>query len=208
MSDEYEPKVWRCLIREVRAGDTFADIGAFHGLYACAVGKRVGKEGRVYAFKPDPNNVSFLKEHVGLNHLENIATVENKAVSSKSGLVSFNSGRGSESRIDVTKASGFMVPVVTIQDYFIGRKIDLLKIDVEGFEQTVLEGAMNLLKDPKRRPRAIYIEMHPFAWAVSGASSQQILTLLHQGGYELFALDGQPVNEIKSYGEAIARPLA
>src|ERR1039457_3574457 len=71
MRDEYEPEVWRNLMGEVRAGDSFVDIGAFHGLYTVAVGKRVGKEGRVYAFEPDPANFSFLKEHITLNHLEN-----------------------------------------------------------------------------------------------------------------------------------------
>ena len=206
MSDEYEPEVWRSLMREVRTGDTFVDIGAFHGLYTIAVGNRVGKDGRVFAFEPDPNNLSFLKEHIILNHLENITTIEDKAVSSKSGLTFFNSGCGSESQINATATSGFTVPVVTIQDSFLGQTIDLLKIDVEGFEQAVLEGAMDLLKDGRRRPRAIYIEMHPYAWEASGASSQRILSLLRDAGYGLFTLDGKPLSEIKSYGEAVARP--
>src|ERR1039458_7395867 len=109
LSDEYEPEVWRNLMGEVKAGDTFVDIGSFHGLYAVAVGKRAGQTGRVYAFEPDQVNFSFLKEHISLNHLEDIATIENKAVSSKTGLVFFNSGRGLESGIDSTATSGFTV---------------------------------------------------------------------------------------------------
>jgi|CZKV01.1.fsa_nt_gi hypothetical protein len=43
LSDEYEPEVWRSLMGQVKAGDTFADIGSFHGLYAVAVGKRAAR---------------------------------------------------------------------------------------------------------------------------------------------------------------------
>jgi len=103
--------------------------------------------------------------------------------------------------------NGQQVSVITLDEYFKDRKVNLLKIDVEGFEQAVLEGAVNLLKDKQRRPRAIFIEMHPFAWPVSGASSPGILALLARAGYGLFYLDNQPVRQIERYGEVIARPL-
>ena len=194
-------------MEEVKTGDVFVDVGAFHGLYSMAVGKRVGDQGRVYAFEPEPNNYRLLKEHISLNHLEAVVIPETKAVSSQSGFASFVSGRGPESRLATGGSVKNNVEVVTLDDFIKLEKIDILKIDVEGFEQAVLGGAMGLLKDTTRHPRAIYIEMHPFAWEASGASSQGILSLLGEAGYGLFALDGQPLNEIKNYGEAIARPL-
>src|ERR1700716_4361008 len=51
--ETYEPDVWRVLMAEIRPGDTFVDVGAFIGLYAVAVGLRLGRRGRVVAFEPD-----------------------------------------------------------------------------------------------------------------------------------------------------------
>ena len=208
VSDVYEPEVWPALMRELRPGDVFVDVGAYIGLYAIAVGRRLGRPGAVYAYEPDPNNFAALVEHIAINQLQGVVKPENLAVSSTSGTAYFKFNCGVESRINPAATSGTKVSVVTLQDQFAGRKIDLLKIDVEGFEQAVLEGAVKLLADARLKPRAIYIEMHPFAWPVSGATSAGILSLLHAAGYALFTLDGRPLNEIKEYGEAIARPVA
>jgi len=207
MSDRYEPEVWKCLMREVKPGDVFVDVGAFFGFYSMAVGKRVGPQGRVYAFEPDPGNCYFLEEHIRLNHLEAVVTPETKAVSSQSGFASFVTGRGPESRLATGGPVKNNVEVVTLDDFIKVGKVDILKIDVEGFEQAVLAGAKNLLRDEKRRPRAIFIEMHPFAWGISGASSEGIIALLQEAGYGLFDLAQKPMNRITAYGEAIARPL-
>jgi len=194
-------------MREVLPGDCFVDVGAFHGLYAIAVGKRVGSSGRVVAFEPDPANHGFLAEHIHLNQLKKIVTPEIKAVSSHSGMASFLPSRGPESRLETGSTNGRQVSVITLDDYFKSERINLLKIDVEGFEQAVLEGSAGLLNDKQRRPRAIFIEMHPFAWPVSGASSQGILAILREAGYGLFTLDQKPMDYIMRYGEAVARPL-
>lgn len=207
MRDEYEPEVWRCLMRQVRPGDVFVDVGAFHGLYSIAVGQRVGPQGRVFAFEPDPDNYRLLEEHIRLNHLEGLVRPENKAVSAQAGRAAFLAGRGSESRLETSGVGGREVAVVALAEYLSGTGVDLLKIDVEGFEQAVLEGAVGLLQDPRRRPRAIFVEMHPFAWPVSGASSEAILALLRAVGYRLLSLDGEPMLQISRYGEAVAWPL-
>jgi hypothetical protein len=49
--------------------------------------------------------------------------------------------------------------------------------------------------------------MHPFAWGISGASSEGILAILQEAGYGLFDLAQKPMNRVTAYGEAIARPL-
>lgn len=207
MGDTCEPEVWRSLMGEVKVGDVFVDVGAYHGLYSIAVGKRVGRSGRVYSFEPDPEPFEMLQENVNLNGLQDIVTVEKKAVATACGVMFFDSGLHSASHLNLAGTSGIQVPVVALQDYLQDRRMDLLKIDVEGFEQAVLAGTVQLLNDIRRRPRAIYIEMHPFAWQQSGTTSSGVLSLLDAAGYGLFSLDGQSVTEVTCYSEVIARPL-
>jgi hypothetical protein len=99
MVDTYEPEVWRHVMAEVRHGDVFVDVGAFIGLYASAVGKRVGHDGRVIAFEPDEVNYRVLRQNVRLNGLHRTLQTENKAVGAKSGEALFTGGKGMESRL-------------------------------------------------------------------------------------------------------------
>lgn len=204
-SEVYEPAVWRQVMTEVRPGDVFVDVGAFVGLYTLAVVRRVEKGGQVFAFEPDVLNYELLREHCRINTVSSSVVAENKAVGSKVGQVGFAGGRGLESRIETEESAAQVVDMVTLDSYFGGRKIDILKIDVEGFEQAVLEGAAALLSDQSRRPRAIFIEVHPFAWSISGATSDGLLALLQSRGYSISQLDGLPVSEIAAYGEIVAR---
>ena len=86
-----------------------------------------------------------------------------------------------------------------------GERIDILKIDVEGFEEMVLRGAQNLLCTAAFRPRTIFIEVHPYAWASLGSGSTALLRLLNQAGYRVETLEGLPVRSIERYGEIVAR---
>jgi hypothetical protein len=70
----------------------------------------------------------------------------------------------------------------------------------------VLDGAAQLLFDPARRPRLIYIEVHPFAWPALGSSSESLRSLLHTMGYELRTLSGQLVEHMSSWEHLVACP--
>jgi hypothetical protein len=94
--------------------------------------------------------------------------------------------------------------MVTLDSFFQRQKLDLVKIDVEGYEENVLNGAINLLADKHRSPRRIYIEMHPFAWDKLGTTDKSILRLLKSFGYETYTLAGFPVIKIDSWTEVIS----
>ena len=94
--------------------------------------------------------------------------------------------------------------MVTLDEIFGQRRVDVIKIDVEGYEEKVLEGGRSLLQDHARSPRRIYIEVHPFAWNGVGTTDSSLLHLLKHVGYCVFDLGGQPVRKIESYGEIIA----
>jgi hypothetical protein len=81
--EEYEREVWRALMAELKAGDTFVDVGAFVGLYTIAVARRLQSSGRVVAFEPDNRNYSLLEEQVRLNRLQGHTELHHVAVSDR-----------------------------------------------------------------------------------------------------------------------------
>jgi hypothetical protein len=80
-----------------------------------------------------------------------------------------------------------------------------LKIDVEGYEEMVLRGTSRLLHTPELKPRTIFIEVHPYAWASMNTTSSSLLGLLKNAGYRVHTVDGRPVDCIERYGEIVAR---
>ncbi len=214
VTEEYKPDVWASLMSELRRDDTLADVGAYYGLYAVAVAKRMGAEGRVVAFEPSAANRAVLQEHLRLNHVEEKVEVVAAAVGSETGRVSFAGNNFSESHVvagqetaasNTGSVSTESVEMVTLDGHFAGMKLDILKIDVEGFEEQVLRGADKLLRDAARDPRVLYIEVHPFAWHHLGTTGESLLALLASHGFTTTFVDGRPANKIEDYGEIIAR---
>src|SRR6185295_8656434 len=158
-------------------------------------------------FEPDPKNASVLTDHVRLNGLEDRVKIITAAVGAHDGFVEFSSNK-SESHISSGNGNGSSnvqrVPAVTLDSVFAEDKLDVLKIDVEGFEEMVLRGAKTLLIDPSRCPRAIFIEVHPYAWSELGVSSDSLLSFLNETGYHVKTLSGDDSQRIESYGEVVA----
>jgi FkbM family methyltransferase len=202
VQEVYEPEVWRHLMGQVKPGDIVADVGAYIGLYTIAVGKRIGPKGRVVAFEPNPENFHFLKEHVRLNGLADRVELFQAAVGSSDGSICLK-WRGSESYVQL-QGDGQPVPAVCLDTLFANRRLDVLKVDVEGYEEEVLRGAVDLLRDERRGPRLIVIEVHPYAWGPVGTTGKSLLGLLESCRYSVTDLDGKPVNRLASYGHILA----
>ncbi|HSS19401.1 MAG TPA: FkbM family methyltransferase [Pyrinomonadaceae bacterium] len=212
ISEEYEPEVWRALLGEVRPGDVIADVGSYVGLYAVALAKRVGATGRVIAFEPESSNHQALKEHIELNKVVDRVTLVRAAVGDRRGFVEMSSNLDSShvsgSVVTATDSASAAVPCVTLDEFFADQKLDLLKIDVEGFEEKVLQGAASLLTDAARSPRVIFIEVHPYAWPDVGTTSESFLQRLGQFGYRVQELSGERTQRIENYGEVLAYKVA
>ncbi len=209
-SEVYEPEVWRAVMSHTRDGDTIAEVGASIGIYTLALASRVGIDGRVFAFEPDPESAAELEANVAINGWQNRISVTRSVVGETAGEVSFACARGVESHVasvaDSSDAS-IRVPMVTLDSVFPNSRVDLLKIDVEGYEEPVLRGADALLADRARRPRAIVVEVHPFAWKAVGTTSDSILGLLTGAGYRVESPDGVPISLISDYGHIVATLL-
>ena len=208
LSEDYESDVWPVIMGEVHLGDVIADVGANIGLYTIALANRVGSRGRVLAFEPDEANARVLRRHVSLNQVVTQTEVRVQAVGDREGFISFLTGQQSESRVSLeANAEHPQVEVTTLDSVFQHQKVDILKIDVEGFEAHVLRGAMSLLRDAARAPRVIFVEFHPHAGAKFGLTGESLLELLRSCAYQIFDTAGRPIDRISEYGEIVARRI-
>ena len=153
----YEPEQTAHFVRWIGPGATVIDIGAHVGYYTLLASMLAGETGSVWAFEPEPTNAEFLRQHMYLNHCSNVH-VEEVAVSNSSGRARFLCGKGSGTG-HLDKSGDMEVRTVRLADFCAARGIrpSALKIDVEGAEAEVLEGARDLIRDS--RP-VIFLSTH------------------------------------------------
>jgi FkbM family methyltransferase len=134
----YEQAKISRLLTYLRPDAIFYDIGANAGYYSLIAAHHVR---HVYAFEPLPINVRYLRRHIAINRLLNCTTVE-AAVTDRDGMTSFHLGR---TRCEGAVGDGgdLLVHAVRLDSYQV--QPDVIKIDVEGGELGVLEGARRVL---------------------------------------------------------------
>jgi FkbM family methyltransferase len=155
----------RSLIDVLSPDHIAIDVGANKGSYLWSLSRAVPK-GRVVAFEPQPVLINYLRQACSAAGLNNI-TIVGAGVSNVAGSLTLaippcvddsNSSPGASFETAVSQRENCQfidVPMVTLDDYFINEKarIGALKIDVEGHELSVLNGAINLIK--KHRPTIV-----------------------------------------------------
>ena len=156
---EFSEQEFSLLAQIVRAGDVVIEVGANIGSHTVGLAKTVGEKGRIHAFEPQRVVYQNLCANVSLNSLANV-DCHQVAVGRTAGEVLIPEIRydveGNFGGVNVKQFDhGTAVPEVRLDDYLPLPGFRLLKIDVEGMEQQVLEGATGLIK--KCRP-AMYIE--------------------------------------------------
>jgi FkbM family methyltransferase len=182
-------------------GDTVVDVGANIGLWAMGAARRLGTTGQLHAFEPEPGNYARLVRNLKLNQLEQVHHNQ-LALSDQEGGVTFfaaqngNSGMGGLSaREGVDRA--IRVECTTLERYCERQgieRIDFIKLDIEGAEQSALLGATRFLAAPDGP--ALMFEADDSLAAALGNSTQALKTLLARHGYQLFSYDGRALREI------------
>jgi len=185
-SARYEPVLWESLTGSLAAEDRFADVGANIGVYTIAAARRCA---HVTAFEPDPKTSDRLLTHVRLNGLQNVDVVV-AAAGDRAGEVEFAaSGSPMASAGDgwLLGAPTCLVRMVPLDDVL--TTVDVMKIDVEGYEGQVLLGARALLSDPLRKPRCIFLEVHPPLLPLTGWDVERLRAQLLEFDYEVRPLE-------------------
>jgi len=147
----WETDVMRCLANAAHPGQTVIDAGAWIGPHTLLLAEMVAPEGRVVAFEPDPEALHLLRDNIGATGCGNVC-IENLCLGSKTGTASLKTngtrefGHSNSTIMEqpgVRAAREISVPVTTIDQYCARQGItpDGIKIDVEGAEGLVIEGA-------------------------------------------------------------------
>ena len=166
----YEERVTDLMLRTVRPGQLWLDIGANIGVFTVLLGKGVGPGGGVHAFEPNPAMAHHLGLSLQRNALDHVV-LHPCALGATRGRAPLylprtadeadgGSGRGSLlAQQDIHDGVSISVPVSTLDEELDAetRPIFGMKIDVEGYESAVLDGAPRLLGD--RPPRIIFSEV-------------------------------------------------
>jgi FkbM family methyltransferase len=185
---DHEPIVRDFLQSHFHPGKVFIDVGANVGAYSL---RAAGRGMLVVAFEPNPENARVLRRNAEINNLP--VDLQEFALGSSTGDIKM-SLTGPTSRI--TDEDGVLVAMRTLDSFKLD-KADLLKVDVEGHELDVIEGAVDTLR--RLHPR-IMVEMHHWVGAEKEAALFDILSGL---GYRFEYLDRFSVGRhlTASYGD-------
>jgi FkbM family methyltransferase len=153
-----EPEEW--MTGALSKGMTVIDVGAHQGRYSIEFSRRVGESGRVVAVEPSPRNLQLLTRNLSLNEIRNVHAVRAACWSRRMPLQleesqTLDLGRVSASQKEDGSLIGF--PLDDLVDDLGLRRVDQIKIDVEGAEIEVLAGSERTLRG--LRPR-VFVECH------------------------------------------------
>ena len=189
----YEPEVRAEIKRSLRPGDAAIDVGANVGWHALLMATVVGPAGRVFAFEPNETTRARLAAGIQANHLGNVV-IDPRAVSDRPGSSTFEAPPAGEfwdgtGRLTREGGGDRHVECVTIDDFVaeqgIGR-LAFMKIDVEGWELSVLRGAARTLET---HGPSIVFEYDPAYVSRCGGTPGELTATLTDAGYRLYALD-------------------
>jgi FkbM family methyltransferase len=194
-SDRRERRLLRWFLKP---GMTMADVGANIGIYSCFFSRLVGPSGQVHAFEPAEDNFAHLREttrghgNITLNHA---------AVGERNGILrlyisdalnvdhqTYDSGEGRR---------GVDVPVIALDAYFPpGRRLDFIKIDVQGFEMSVLKGAARVLAE--NADIGVLMEFWPYGLRKAGSDPRDVIAFIRNLGFHVLTVsdDGRPVEDV------------
>jgi FkbM family methyltransferase len=177
----YELELVELLKQVLGAGMTFVDVGAQIGYFSIVAAALAGERGKVHSFEPDPDNFSRLAANAGAYPC---VSVHNSAVGDRTGETDFyrspiktESGWGALFNEDRGRER-VSVQVCTLDSWASSegiQRIDMLKMDVEGAEYRVLEGAQSVIA--KTRP-VMWVEANEVCLARDGKSVAHLLQRL------------------------------
>lgn len=188
----YEPYTTELFMHALRPGYVVLDIGAQFGYFSLLVAKVVGQTGKVFAFEPDPINFRILNQNIQINGYENIVYPVQKAVGDTHKLVTLSLYKDSDSH-GIFRHTGaavkgeISVECVTIDEFLNGQAVDVIKMDIEGYEPYALEGMKQTIS---RSPSLIlFAEFAPYFLRLSGTDPRDYLARLERLGFDIKVID-------------------
>lgn len=208
INGEYEKMTVQAIVAELQKKErpVFFDIGANIGAISIPVAKKLPSL-EVHAFEASPSTFPYLLQNFQLNGLPT-SNLYNRAVYSfdDKELLFFESiHHGKSSLAPLAANNKKIVHSITLDSYCCRQQIksiDLVKVDVEGFEVEVFRGMRTLLNE--RIVKAIYFECEDWAEKAAGFRFGEAVEFLIANGYDIFELNGM---KLLSVSEKVSRML-
>lgn len=191
----YEPDVTEVVLAALAPGATFVDVGANIGWFALQAARAVGPTGTVVAVEPNPANCQLIEASAAANGFGNVHVVA-AAAGRQAGWAALETDASNGRMVPLEAgraavACSYAVPVrpldAILEDLGVAR-VDVVKIDTEGAEPQVLDGAERTLAGHP----VVVSEFFPDALAdTSGVDARRHLARLRAAGYAL-AVIGEP----------------
>jgi len=175
------------------------ELGANKGVTAIALAKRVGPEGRVYAFEPVPEYFEALTVNLRLNSIENVLVHQLAVTDTESEVRYYKHGEGS----GIVRECGsdeILVGTTSVDNFVADQAIDLvdlINMDCEGAELFALRGAEETLR--RDAPR-IFCEIHHHYLSSLGQSVRDIVHLLCGFGFQVMPVSVENLDKKVDFG--------
>jgi FkbM family methyltransferase len=191
VSGIYETLETRFFTKLIRPNMVVVDIGANIGYYTLIAARLLRKSGIVYAFEPERSNYELLVKNIRINNFSNVVSI-NKAASNKNGetelfLDKTGSGGHSFSQSNTTETAGSAhIETISLDSFFENTirntRVDLIKIDAQGAEGLIIEGAEKILENNDVR---IIMEFAPECLRRVGTDPNLLLRKLESLGFKI-----------------------
>lgn len=188
----YEQEETEFFREKIKPGMTVVDVGANIGYFTLIMASKTGKDGRVIAFEPEPENFSILKKNIAYNFLDQVVcrpvALGDAIGFAKLFLSKDNKGDHHVYSTENENRDFVNVPVQTMDSQLekLGiTKVDVMKIDVQGSESAVLEGMKKIIEQSP--DLVMLVELWPYGLRNAGADPLVFLTELSKS-FEIFEM--------------------
>ena len=202
--EKYEPYETKLILRQAQDGNVVVDVGANIGYYTVLLADKVGKNGKVYAFEPDKTNFEILTKNIKANNLKNVIAI-NAAVGRKNETKTlyksvenlgdhklFNDqflisnvetiqnppvGKPTSSlkKGGSLKTKSEIVNIIKLDNFLKDQRVDLMKIDTQGWEPEVINGAKTIIERDKP---TLFMEYSPASYTQAKLDGNKMMKFL------------------------------
>jgi FkbM family methyltransferase len=179
---DYEADFFAIADNLLAEGGVFLDVGAHHGLFSFGLAGRHGGRVDFHLFEPNPEMVESIRRSQSLYPKMRCRTNQ-VGVSDKVGVACFSIDRAQSGMSHLDEDGEFQIRTTTIDRYLSDNdiaRVDLLKVDIEGYELLALRGAEQSLK--ARRVGAAYFE-YCEKWLARVGRPGEVIDFLDSAGF-------------------------